>query len=209
MLEDFVVDDWDVENGEYGDEAGKDTPEEEGVAPDVRDPDGVRILGLGLHAEEGTTHVDHLPREEEGEPGEADEGCAASPKDELTLIRVIVVAVVAELAIAEAPDNERERREAKSRHPESIHGEIDENLLGKDADPAIMRWPGHDIGRRLFETQAHGRETRGNHDNPENLDWCQWEGRQSSLVLESETDEKCACLGDILCEEMQNELRKC
>lgn len=81
VFEDDMVDDGDIEQGEDGDEPGHDGPEEELVAPHVVHPLGEVFLGAGLHAEEAETHVNHFPREEKGEPGEADEGRGAGAED--------------------------------------------------------------------------------------------------------------------------------
>lgn len=69
VSEDVVVDDGDVENWEDGDESSHDGPEQELVAPHVVHPLGEVFIGVGLHAEEAAAHVDHLPGEEQSEPG--------------------------------------------------------------------------------------------------------------------------------------------
>ena len=46
MLEDDVVDDWDVEGREDGDESGDNGPEEELVAPDIVHPLGEITLDI-------------------------------------------------------------------------------------------------------------------------------------------------------------------
>lgn len=75
VFEDYLVDDRDVDNWEDGDETGDDGPEEEWVSPDVDGPDSVWVSWFGLHAEERSSHVDHLPGEEQGEPSKTDECC--------------------------------------------------------------------------------------------------------------------------------------
>lgn len=61
VLEHTVVDDGDIQNREREDETGHDTPEQEAVAPDVEHPLGEVALRVGLHAEETSAQIDHLP----------------------------------------------------------------------------------------------------------------------------------------------------
>lgn len=86
MLEYLVIDDGNVEHREDGDEAGADGEEEELVAPDIDEPLCKVLLGTGLHAEEGTAHINHLPSEKEREPGEACEASRASAEDGIASI---------------------------------------------------------------------------------------------------------------------------
>ena len=58
VLEDNVVDDWDVESWEDGDEASNNGPEKELVAPDIVCPLGEVLLTTRLHSEKGTSHID-------------------------------------------------------------------------------------------------------------------------------------------------------
>ena len=86
VLEYHMVDDGNIEQGEDGDEASHDGPEEELVAPYVVHPLCEIFLGARLHAEEAAAHVHHFPGEEQGEPGEADEGGGTSAEDGLTFV---------------------------------------------------------------------------------------------------------------------------
>lgn len=66
------------------------------------------FLAAGLHAEETPAHVDQLPGQEQGEPGQAGEASGAGTEDGVALLRVRVVAVDAKVTIAEAEEDERE-----------------------------------------------------------------------------------------------------
>jgi len=132
VLEHDVVDDRDVQDREDGDEAGDDRPEEELVAPGVVHPLREVPLGLGLHAEEGAAHVDHLPGEEEREPGETDEGRRARAEYQVTLRRVVSVAASTEVAVAKAPHHQGEGREAERGCPDAVDEDVDDDLPGED-----------------------------------------------------------------------------
>ena len=90
VLENYMVDDWDVEGWEDCDETSDDGPEKERIAPDIVRPLGEVFFTTGLHAEERSvnrvslgsglgdsynlpSHVDHFPSEKESEPGETNE----------------------------------------------------------------------------------------------------------------------------------------
>lgn len=133
MLEDNRVDHRDVDEGEHGDEASHNSPEEELVAPDVNHPLSKILLGLGLHAEEGAAQVDHFPGEEEGEPGEAGESGGAGAEDNLAAF-VVLIAAFANIggAVAEAVEDEDEGGEAEGGHPEAVDDHVDEEFGGED-----------------------------------------------------------------------------
>ena len=137
MLENTVVDDWDVKDGESEHEASHDSEEEELVSPDVVHPLGESALGIGLHLEEAAAQVHHLPGEEEGEPGHAGEGCGAGAEHGVTSIwlgRVVVLGVAAcrEVSIAPAEHYEGECRQTQGSHPDTIHEGVDDDLPGEN-----------------------------------------------------------------------------
>ena len=109
MLENNVVDRWDVQGGEHGDESGHDCPEQKLVSPDISGPLREVILTVWLHAEERSSHINHLPRKEEGEPGEAYEGGCAGAEHGVASSRVAVVAAFAEITVAEPEEHQGER----------------------------------------------------------------------------------------------------
>lgn len=134
VLEDDLVETGDVDDGEHGDEASNDGPEEELVAPDVDDPLGEVALAAGLHAEETASQVDHLPGEEQGEPGKAGKGGGTGAEDNFAALGVRVVAVVANVsgAVADTVEDEDEGAEAEGSHPETVDYHVEEELGGED-----------------------------------------------------------------------------
>lgn len=113
VLEDFVVDNRNVQDGEGEYETGHDSEEQELVAPDIVHPLREVALGVGLHLEEAAAEVHHLPGEEEREPGHACECCGTSAEDSVTsvrFVRVIVLSVATrgEVSIAPAEHDECE-----------------------------------------------------------------------------------------------------
>lgn len=141
-----------TDKGKDGNPSTEHTPEEEPVRPDVASPlspgteerasvstssekgRGNALKGLGLHAEKRATHVHHLEREDEGEPGEHGEGGAARAEDVDRAVADAVVRVDTEVAVVEAKDDEGETGEAKCGAEGSVDGHVDNNLPGKDSD---------------------------------------------------------------------------
>lgn len=103
VLEDTVVDDGDVQNGERKHEASHDPAEEEAVAPDVVHPLREVALRVRLHAEEAAPQVDHLPRQEEREPRHAGEGCCARPEHRVAVVAQRWVVVLCVAALRQVP----------------------------------------------------------------------------------------------------------
>lgn len=137
MLENTVVDDRDIENGESKHEAGHDTPEQEPVAPDIEHPLGEVALRLGLHAEETASKVDHLPGEEEGKPGHAGECCCSGAEYCIARVvgrRIVILSVAThgKVAIAPAEHDESEGGKTESGHPNTIDEGINNDFPGKD-----------------------------------------------------------------------------
>jgi hypothetical protein len=69
-----------------------------------------------------------------------------------------------------------------------------------------LGWAVENVGSRNLETKTHIRQTRGNHDNPHNLDGGDGEDRETAFILEGETDEQDTSLGNVLGEQVENEL---
>lgn len=101
MQEYISIDDWDIQDREHAHDAKDNGPEQELISLDIVHPRREVALTARLHAEEASAHVDHLPGEEEGEPGQAGEGGGAGSEDEITVV-VICIAGFAEIAVAEA-----------------------------------------------------------------------------------------------------------
>lgn len=123
----------DVEDGEDGHDAGDDGPEEEAVLPEVAGPLREGVLRLGLHAEEAAPEVHHLDGEEEREPNHGREAGGAGPEHQVAAGRVAVVAVFADLAVAEAVEDEDEAAEAEGCHPETVDEHVEHQLGGENA----------------------------------------------------------------------------
>ena len=113
MSENIVVDDGDVEDGEQREEADEHGAEKKLVAPDVEDPLRKVAFRVGLHAEKASSHVNHLPRQENGEPCKTCKTSCARAEHRVTLARVAVVAIAggdfASVAFAESVQHEDKR----------------------------------------------------------------------------------------------------
>lgn len=106
MLEDTVVDDRDIQDGEGKNETSHDAKEEDLVTPDIMHPLGEAALGVRLHLEEAAAEVHHLPGEEESEPGHARKCCSSGAKDRVAsvgLVGVIILCVAARGEVSIAP----------------------------------------------------------------------------------------------------------
>lgn len=205
VLEDGVANDGDVLDGEEGDEAEHDGPEEELVAPDIVHPLGEVELGAGLHAEERSSLVNHLPGEEEGEPGETSKGGSTSLEDGLTAIAVVIVTVLTELTISEGIQTEDKGAEAESSNPKAVDNHVDDELEGEDTSLERNRGSAKDTSDSALETETHVGKTRSHHDDPHDLDGSDREDGETCLVLEDETDEKDDGLGDVGGEHVEDE----
>lgn len=92
MFENNVIDHGNVQDREGGDESDHDAAEQKLVAPDVKHPLGEIALGTGLHAEEAAAHIDHLPGEEESEPGHAHKSGGSGAEHTVAFCAVVAVA---------------------------------------------------------------------------------------------------------------------
>lgn len=133
VLEDDRVNDGDIKQREDGDETGHDAEKEELVAPHVPEPLRKVLCGLGLHAEEGPAHVQHLPGEEEREPRQGGKGGGAGAVDGVAGGGVAVVAVGAEVAVAKAEHDEQEGGQAQRGRPQAVGKHVCHELPGEDA----------------------------------------------------------------------------
>lgn len=70
----------------------------------------------------------------------------------------------------------------------------------------ILRRSLHDIGSSNLKTETHVGHTRGDHDDPQNLNRSKREDGDASRVLERKTDEKSASLCNVLGQDVQDEL---
>jgi hypothetical protein len=132
MLEDNVIDHRDVQDGEGRDESNHDAAEQKLVAPDVKHPLGEIALGIGLHAEEAAAHINHLPGEEESEPCHAHEGRSSGAEHTVAFGAVVAVAARGQVAISPTKEDERERGETESRHPDAVDHGVDYDFPGEN-----------------------------------------------------------------------------
>lgn len=134
VFEHNCVEPRDVDDREHGNETRNNSPEQELIAPDVNHPLRKVTLALGLHAEEGSAHIDHFPGEEECKPSQARESGGTGTKDHLTLSRVLIVAVVAKIirAITKAIEDKDEGRKAEGGHPDTVHDHVDQKFGCED-----------------------------------------------------------------------------
>lgn len=68
MLEHYCVEGGNIDQGEQSNKTGHNSPNEELVAPYINRPLGGIAFRVGLHAKEGTAHVNHFPCQEQSEP---------------------------------------------------------------------------------------------------------------------------------------------
>lgn len=129
VLENDVIQCGDVQNREDREEDAGDRPEQKLVAPQVACP-GPEAIG---HVEQGAAEVDKAPGEEEEDPGHGGEACGAGAEDRVADLRVVVVAVGAEVAVAEAEDDDRERAEDAAGHDGAVDDHVCEELGREDA----------------------------------------------------------------------------
>lgn len=126
------VDDGDVQDGEDGDECAHDGEEQELVAPHVVEPLGEVLVGARLHHEEGAAHVNHLPREEDGEPGETGECGGTSAEHSVAAGVVALVTSGTQVAVAKAEHDDREGGETECGDPESVEDHVDHDFDGEN-----------------------------------------------------------------------------
>ena len=195
---------WDINYGQDGDESRKDAPKKELITPDVVCPLHEWIFRLAPHTKEGAPHMHHFPCEDEREPGETCEGRGTSAEDEFTAGVVRIIAALSQLTVAEAEYDEGEGSETESSHVCPVDNYVDEQLLGHDTNLDVMRRAGHDIVGGRLHAQAHCRETRRDHDDPQYFDGRKRESRKATFVPEGESDEESASLCDVLSEQVQN-----
>ena len=102
------------------------------VAPDIMHPLGEVELAARLHTEERPAHVNHLPSEEESEPGQAGKGSGSGAEDSVTSLAVSFIAALAKLAFSEAIHHKREGGKTKGSNPEAIDNHVDEKFHCED-----------------------------------------------------------------------------
>lgn len=206
VLEDGVADDGDVLDREESNDTEDNGPEEELVAPDVVHPLSEVELGAGLHAEERSSLVNHLPGQEEGEPGKTSKGGGTSLEHSLTAVAVSVVAFGTEVTIAKGVHAEDESAQAKGGDPDTIDGRVDNKFQGENTSLERDGGSFHDTSDGTLETETHVGKTGGGHDDPHDLDGGDREDGETRVVLEDKTDKQDNSLGDVGGEDVEDEL---
>ncbi|CAF3572987.1 unnamed protein product [Fusarium graminearum] len=206
VLKDGVTDDGNVLDREESDNTEDNGPEEELVAPDVVHPLGKVELGLGLHAEERSSLVNHLPGKEEREPGKTGKSGSTGLEDGLTAVAVSVVAVLTELTIAKGVHAEDEGAETKSGDPDTIDGHVNDKLERENTSLERDGRSLHNTSDGALETETHVGKTRGGHNNPHDLDGGNREDGETGSVLKDKTDKQNDSLSNVGGEDVENEL---
>ncbi|PTD05900.1 hypothetical protein FCULG_00000236 [Fusarium culmorum] len=206
VLKDGVADDGNVLDRKEGDNTEDNGPEQKLVAPDVVHPLGEVELGARLHAEEGSSLVNHLPGKEEREPGKTGESGSAGFEDGLTAVAVFVVAVLTEITIAKGKHAENERAETESSNPDTVDGHVNDKLQGENTSLEGDRRSLHNTSDGTLKTKTHVGKTRGGHDNPHDLDGGNREDGETGSVLKDKTDKQNDSLGNVGGEDVENKL---
>lgn len=206
MLKHYRVEHWDIDEGEKRDEASDDSPEEELVAPHINRPLREVALRVRLHAEEGATHINHFPRQEEGKPRKTRKRSSARAEDQLAGLAVALITSFAQLAITKAVDNENEAGQAQQRDPQAVNYHVNEEFHSEDARLQRLGWTLQDVGHRPFEAESHIGHSRCRHDDPDYLNGGERKYRQTSAVFKSEADEEGTGLCNVFGQDVEDEL---
>ena len=165
VLEDNAVDNRNVKRRENRNKTDDDSPEKELIPSDIIVPLREVLLTPRLHAEEAPLHIDQLPSEEQREPGKAGEASCSSSEYSVAFGRVSFVAAFAEVAVAEAEEDDGESAETQCCDPEAVHEHIQHDFQSEDA-PLERLWRAvHDIWSGDFEAETHVWQSRSDHDD--------------------------------------------
>lgn len=118
-----------VQDREDGEEYASDRPEQKLVAPEVARP---RLEAVG-HVEQRSAEIDQTPRKEKEDPGHGGEAGGAGAENGIAGLRVVVVAVGAEVAAAKAKNDDCEGAEDAACHDGAVDDHICEELGREDA----------------------------------------------------------------------------
>ena len=116
-------------------------------------------FAFGLHSEKAAAEVYQFPGEEEAEPRHAHERRCSRAEHLVAGSTVAVIAVLAETAVAEAPDHKAEGGEAEGGHPQAVGEGVDEEFVGEDAAFQVLGWALEDVACGGFEAETHVGET--------------------------------------------------
>mgnify|MGYP005989479713 CR=1 FL=1 len=186
VLEELVVENGDIDDREDGESAENDGPEQELVAVQILE-DGKAAVIVGIEAKHGAAETLELPGRNENQPGEFGKCGSAGAEDGLARFRVVRVAVHAEVSVVGAVDDDDEGAHGACSHHDTIDDHIDDDLVGEDTALLVLRRLAHDILRGLLSTETKGRERRGNHVDPDDLERRDGEYGETASVDESQT----------------------
>ena len=145
VSEDDLVDDRDVDDGERRADAGDDGPEQEAILEQgVEDGEGAGVF-FGVHVEQAAGQVLGFPGHDAEQDCEDGVCCGSSAEGEVASGVVAVVAVVAEVAVACAVDDDDEAGKTERAHASAINELVDDELFGKDTGAETVRRSCHDI----------------------------------------------------------------
>ena len=85
-------------------------------------------------------------------PYKGNEGGRACTEHEITCLAVLIVAIVSQIAVTKTTQDQQERTQTESRHPEAIHYHVKDQFPGEDTGSQIMWRTIHDIGSSLLHT---------------------------------------------------------
>jgi len=143
--EDNLVDDRDVYDGERCADACDDGPEQEAVLEQgVEDGESARIF-FGVHVEQAAGQVLGFPGHDAEQDCQDAVCCAAGAKGEVAGIIVAVVAVVTEVTVAYAIDDDDEAGETERAHACAVDELVDDEFFGEDTRAETVGWSGHHI----------------------------------------------------------------
>ncbi|KAI3478679.1 hypothetical protein L1887_59316 [Cichorium endivia] len=179
VQEDDAVEAGNVENGEDAEEAADDADEEELVPPRVAEP-LVVPASVVAHVEEAAAHVDHLPGQNEREPGDDGKGRGTRTEDELARVSADI----------QKPYTVRSMSISGVKMPHLF----ERGFLFMMSDDAFSM-PRPMAGKPEVD-----------HDDVQNLDRRQREDREASVILEGQTDEQDRSLSDVLSKQVADKL---
>jgi hypothetical protein len=204
VLEDHRVQSRNINEREECDEAGENSPKEELVAPNIDSPLCEIAIRVGLHAEEGSTHINHFPCEEQCKPCQACECCSSGTKDQFARLAIGFVASGSQVPVAKAVDDQDEARKTQQCDPEAIHDHVDDEFHGEDAGLERHWWTLQNVGYGSLKSKTHVGKSRRRHDDPDDLYRCEWVYGESSAVFEHESDQESTCLCNIFRQDVEH-----
>lgn len=157
MLEELGVEVGNVDDGEDGETADDDGPEEEAVGVNILE-DGELAIVIGVEVEHGSSETLELPGRDENQPGKFSKGSSTSLEDGAARVRVALVALEAQVSAVGAIDDDAESAHGADTHDDTIDKHVHNDLVGKDTALLVLRGLAHDVGGSSFTAETKGRE---------------------------------------------------